>query len=396
MISLTVLVQVRCSGEKDGCRRCQNLDHECVYSESRVGKVPGIRNRNKRARIGPEQPGMCSPTPTEIGTRASSKEPAPDSYFPLFDESLLDWAHASDESSEPYDLSAFDSDAASFLDFQESDPALHMSSHPSPGFPGLCADFDFKISDLGFPVDSLPTPPVSEYGRKPTPAAYTNKMTTPHRQQLGLLNPAGRKDAPKVSTAPPTRTSSPSVPERPQSANSSRGCISACNEIVEYLDSQIHSDLTALDAVMRVNQIAATELSRILALPECRASASCPLLICIAADQIVTLFECSVRSQGGLPDAHALDLIPDLRFGFFQVDREEMVTLRAHIITKELRRSLQVLETLSLALHNPALQSVPSVGLHKKWTADMAHRLRGLVGAVGSWKRGCLAGLETS
>lgn len=144
---------------------------------------------------------------------------------------------------------------------------------------------------------------------------------------------------------------------------------------------------------MRVNQTAASELARILSLPECRASASCPLLICIAIDQIVTLFECSIRSNEGLPSAANLHVLPDLRLGFFQVDANEMIALRAHIITKELRRSLQVLDTLAQALRNPALRSVPSVGLHKQWAADMTQRLGGLVNAVGGWKRDCIAGL---
>lgn len=359
-----------------------------------MGKVPGIRNRNKRARTCSEQPNTLTPPPTEISTRESSREPGADSsYFPLFDDSFLDWAQATDESSDPYDLSAFDSDAASFLDFQDSDSSLHISSHPSPSFPPHCPDFDFQIPQLTFPVDGLQTPPINEYDKVPPQASYTKNMTTLHRHKLGLLNPATPKDSPKASTAPPTRASSPCIPERQQSASSSRGCISACNEIIEYLDSQIHSDLTALDAVMRVNKTAATELSRILALPECRASASCPLLICIAADQMVTLFECSIRSHDGLPGAHTLHVMPDLRFGFFQVDPDEMVALRAHIITKELRRSLQVLETLILALRDPALQSVPSVSVHKQWTTDMAHRLRGLIGAVSCWKRDCLTSL---
>lgn len=358
-----------------------------------MGKVPGIRNRNKRARTSSDQPNMLTPPLTGTSTRESSDEPGADlSYFPLLDDSFLDWAQALDDPSEPYDLSTFDSDAASFLDFQDSDSSLHMSGHPSPNFPPI-SDFDFKFPQMNFPIDGLQTPPINEYDHIPAPASYAKKLATIHRQKLGLLSPATSKDTPKAFTAPPTRSSSPSIPELQQSANSSRGCISACNEIIEYLDSQMHSDLTALDGVMRVNKTAASELSRILALPDCRASASCPLLMCIAADQIVTLFECSIRSSDGLPGAHTLNVVPDVRFGFFQVDPEEMVALRAHLIVKELRRSLQVLETLNLALSNPALQSVPSVSLHKQWTTDMAYRLHGLVGAVSGWKRDCLATL---
>ncbi|RYP04564.1 hypothetical protein DL764_004372 [Monosporascus ibericus] len=40
--------KTKCSGETTGCVRCSSLQLRCHYSESRVGRVPGIRGRNRR------------------------------------------------------------------------------------------------------------------------------------------------------------------------------------------------------------------------------------------------------------------------------------------------------------------------------------------------------------
>ncbi|GAB1198506.1 hypothetical protein APSETT444_007829 [Aspergillus pseudonomiae] len=41
--------KVRCSGEKTGCQRCANLSLDCIFSISRIGKVPGKRSKANRA-----------------------------------------------------------------------------------------------------------------------------------------------------------------------------------------------------------------------------------------------------------------------------------------------------------------------------------------------------------
>ncbi|OJJ43163.1 hypothetical protein ASPZODRAFT_1230306 [Penicilliopsis zonata CBS 506.65] len=38
--------QVKCSGEKNGCRRCRALGTTCRYNISMVGRVPGVRQRH--------------------------------------------------------------------------------------------------------------------------------------------------------------------------------------------------------------------------------------------------------------------------------------------------------------------------------------------------------------
>lgn len=386
-----------------------------------MGKVPGIRNRQKKAKISSSgQTSLVSPPLTDVSTRESSNEPVMDpSYLPTCDDSFFEWIQRGDKI-ESFDLPAFN-DENNLLGFADSDStAAYMSNQASPSFhhgsPSLnngspdfltecSSDFDFQIPSLNFPIDGLQTPPISDYdnisSHRPfiknepnplsmqAPASPVRSPASLHRKQLRHLNPQSPKA--QGASLPPTRASSPSAADLTRPAKSAR-CISACTEIIEYLDTQIHSDLTALDAVMRVNKMAAIELSRILSLPDCRASASSPLLICIAMDQIVTLFECSILSEDSLPVSSNQNVGPT-SLGFFQVDPEEMIALRAHFISKELKRSLQVLKTLNHQLQNPALQTVPSVALHKQWTSEMAHRLNNLVITVVDWKKECIGGI---
>ncbi|KAF2265214.1 hypothetical protein CC78DRAFT_579621 [Lojkania enalia] len=52
--------KVKCSGERSGCERCQNIGNRCVYQESRIGKNPGIRA--KKRRIQNEENALLRPT----------------------------------------------------------------------------------------------------------------------------------------------------------------------------------------------------------------------------------------------------------------------------------------------------------------------------------------------
>lgn len=341
------------------------------------------------------------------------------SCLPTSDDSFFEWIQRGDQI-ESFNLPAFN-DETNLLGFADSDSAAaYMSNQASPSFhhgsPNLnnaspeflkesSSDFNFQIPTFSFPIDGLQTPPINDYDNIPShqpfiknepnlpsvqaPASPAKSLASLHRKQLRHLNPQSPK--PQGASLPSTRASSPSAADLKRPPKSAR-CISACTEIIEYLDNQIHSDLTALDAVMRVNKTAATELSRILSLPDCRASVSSPLLACIAMDQIVTLFECSILSEDSLPVSSNQNVGPT-SLGFFQVDPEEMVALRAHFISKELKRSLQVLDTLNHQLQNPALRTVPSVALHKQWTSEMAHRLNSLVITVGDWKKECIGGI---
>ncbi|KAI9880685.1 MAG: hypothetical protein M1830_001318 [Pleopsidium flavum] len=351
-------------------------------SVSRVGKVPGNRSRNKRARTSSEQPDSQSPEAAESSTRESTKELAPDSSaFSLYDDLYVDWANMG-EHREPYDLSGFDGDINGFLGCQETERDVDQASrHTGSDFPTPSpSDFSLNMLSLGLTTDSPQSPSISnDCDNLSASTNVTKHSAALHRQQRGLQQYPNTSSEGRIQVSTPPYLPSPPYTQERRHGNSGR-CISACTKIIEYLDIKIHDDSIALDEVMRVNKASVCEIARIMNVEGYKESTTCPLLISIAMGQIVTLFESSIRSKG-FP-SNSLSASPRLRFGSFQVDPEEQIALRAHIICKELRRSIQALKTLSFTLRNPSTQAAQSVTLHKQWSADMTRRLEALIAAV--------------
>lgn len=139
-----------------------------------------------------------------------------------------------------------------------------------------------------------------------------------------------------------------------------------CNRIVEFLEHRIQGGVVALDVVMQTNKITLGEISRILSKGAHKEGSNCAMLLLIAIDQIVTLFECSMqqgapgdgdRASIGGRDLSALgdeltgaNVLPNLRFGLFQINQDEQLALRSYLLQRELQRCLQVLTNLRDAI----------------------------------------------
>src|SRR5436190_1617056 len=72
--------KVKCSGQKTGCERCHSIGSACIYLESRVGKVPGVRAKRKQSQS-QSQPGHQA-TFTRHADRPNT--PAPSSHESTF------------------------------------------------------------------------------------------------------------------------------------------------------------------------------------------------------------------------------------------------------------------------------------------------------------------------
>lgn len=183
-----------------------------------------------------------------------------------------------------------------------------------------------------------------------------------------------------------TETPSSSTFSQWDEPSSSTLCILACTKMVGFLETHLKHKPLALDEAMHVNQAALREINRIIITPDYSQSASCPQIIFIAMDQIITLFEHSIRPKGFPP--HKLCTLVHLRFGAFEVDAEELMTLGPHIICRELRRALLALKTLSVALQQGSTKGDPGDARYELWSIDMARRLEALVGSVEeAWKQ---------
>ncbi|KAI0196703.1 hypothetical protein EV127DRAFT_86028 [Xylaria flabelliformis] len=114
--------KVKCDGEKTGCSRCENRGIKCVFAESRVGRVPGMRGKRTlahpdvramgntggaviaeianagRTPLSPYTPDNLTGEAIELDCTSSS---TPGSLMPdtehigLFDDTLLGWSTVS-------------------------------------------------------------------------------------------------------------------------------------------------------------------------------------------------------------------------------------------------------------------------------------------------------------
>ncbi|KAE8309905.1 hypothetical protein BDV41DRAFT_410629 [Aspergillus transmontanensis] len=401
--------KVRCSGERTGCDRCNNLQYQCVYAISRVGKVPGVRARgNKAVRTTTEalqRPETASTLPDadsngEFQTdQRSENDPlshsdfgeqdaAHDALSPKSHSALFpDWTEASDKGLNTYEtadlfilpsqLMSSDQDPSRSRGHSLQAPShsgqsmadSHTAAMPDGGLfcpfnkpttpiPAL-PDLDLHIQDfhpMDVPVSPLDNgPPVK---RRPYSDAscghsghsskgYMNS-TFPYGEllsQIGCQTDCGRQ---------------------PHHYNYRSWTVLICNRIVEFLEHRIQGGVVALDVVMQTNKITLGEISRILSKGAHKEGSNCAMLLLIAIDQIVTLFECGVkqgspgdsdRASIGGRDLSALgddltggNVLPNLRFGLFQINQDEQLALRSYLLQRELQRCLQVLTNLRDAI----------------------------------------------
>ncbi|RYP13123.1 hypothetical protein DL767_010882 [Monosporascus sp. MG133] len=73
--------KTKCSGETTGCVRCSSLQLRCHYSESRVGRVPGIRGRNRRRED--QEQRECHPQKKRHVQQQETPPEAPETGAPL-------------------------------------------------------------------------------------------------------------------------------------------------------------------------------------------------------------------------------------------------------------------------------------------------------------------------
>lgn len=374
-----------------------------------MGKVPGIRARgNKAARTttdAPQRPETASTLPDADSTgelltdQRSENDPlsrsdfgeqdaAPDALSPKSHSALFpEWTEPSDESLNTYEPADFFI-LPSQLMSSDQDPtrsrghSLQPPSHsghsigdshtpampdgglfspfnkPTTPIPAL-PDLDLHIQDfhpMDIPVSPLDNgPPVKRRPYSDASCGYSShsskgymNSTFPYSEllsQMGCQTDCGRQ---------------------PHHYNYRSWTILTCNRMVEFLEHRIQGGVVALDVVMQTNRITLGVISRILSQGAHKERSNCAMLLLIAIDQTVTLFERSVqqgchgdsdRASIGGRDLSALgddlaggNVLPSLRFGLFQISQDEQLALRSYLLQRELQRCLQVLSNLRDAI----------------------------------------------
>ena len=226
----------------------------------------------------------------------------------------------------------------------------------------------------------------------------TQEQQQQQRQQqheLGSTHSQSHHTESIGSTAPSGQLAL-SYSHSPASTNSSfinaGQCISLCTQIISHLESQISDSSLAVDGVLRISKSCISGLLHITSLDSCKANPNCFLLLCVAVNQMTTLFENNIPAMSSLLNSLSVSTLPSLLFGSFQVDHEDQLAFCARLLYREIQRCRQLLDRIS-DIHdhhqqqsqepNNVADSTASL-LQKQWFLVSAGRLDGLVAAVAA------------
>lgn len=171
-------------------------------------------------------------------------------------------------------------------------------------------------------------------------------------------------------------------------------CISLCTLIIAHLDSHSGNSNLGLDGVLRISKSCISGLLHITSLESCQANPNCLLLLCVAVNQMSTLFETHIPATDSLPsNSFSVSTLPSLLLGSFQVDHEDQLAFCTQLVCREIQRCRQLLDRIR-GIHHLQLQqqqqsqkpndtatSAASL-LQKQWFLTVAGRLDSLVAAV--------------
>lgn len=359
MLTLALL-QVRCTGERTGCLRCQNLDQSCIYVESRVGKVQGRRSRIKRGLPRSSthlsalpsslqqqnlQPASTLPQPTIAATQTENQLSSPVSLlWTENDDTYMNWS--------TLDIGPVDELQHNQLDFKSQtndffadDAIVKAPSYDfGPGMTTAClatpdTDIDKTFSlpsfhDISTPeIDTLISPSLS-WPTKPSPSP-TNPPLSLSPQTYPHLNL--HHQLPSPCSPNPDR-------EKTYLLNSLRA--------IDHLERNVLAHLSALDEILSLNRRTLAEIDAFSAESSLHTT-SCLVVSAVLLHLVVGLFEsgCTIfekdssGSCGAAQDGRGCEegsgagfTLPRLGMGGFTLDAEEQLIWGRRVVAKELRR----------------------------------------------------------
>ncbi|RHZ46025.1 uncharacterized protein CDV56_102190 [Aspergillus thermomutatus] len=378
--------KVRCSGEKTGCVRCRTLGHDCIYLESRVGKTRGRRKRSagERQESAPD-PASKSNSPARDdpreGVTASPASPAIsvdtgdflhhdlwDIPQPIFDSNILGTEGGM------HDMELLQEYTIADMGRSTTNPVAKELG------PELGTSLDRQLDSA---IDA------SEASHSFTPLVQSPSWRLEDRSGASSCDGGPQKIIPRDG---PYR---PYGRQGHAAAPTCKGVILAAAEILEQLEAKVRGGLTAIDEVLRVNKAATQAIGELMNRRDYACSVGASIVMLAAAQHAVHLFETAceelypallqnrwstapdIAGKPSHPHAPALSYAPGIGFGSFLLDPQEQASLSARIISTELRRSLQMLRSLS----SPPRPDHISFSLNS-WTQNLEKRMQYLISMV--------------
>lgn len=318
------MAQVKCSGEKTGCVRCQNLSLKCEYLESKMGKVPGIRARKNRVVHGSVSSMTVSDMPpTPQTTHRQQSDFAEEATQNTREQSILSWTADFEYSSN-----------SELLDFVAPGDGYNNEHYKdSLGDPrSLTASGDISGPCFGFGMDDGPQ------------AGGTTQQAPTHSNE------------PENYLVPPSHSFIPSPHSKPKSQVDSQ-CVLACIQIILSLENYILTDLRSEELILDVSRCTVEQLTILVDMQKDSRSVRCMALFSVVLHQLCELFEvgCSViLAECNGEDVGLHSVLPrklkgfgGFGFGASVIDVEEQLAWKARKMAKELQLIIEVMRKIS-------------------------------------------------
>lgn len=368
---------VKCTGEREGCARCKTLQSECIYTESRVGKVPGIRARAKKpeqqrrrqqqqgggeagggraegevATGGQYANGDAVETIVAIPSMHPTKEPVGDPS----QQALCSWPQHWPLSAPWIDAPMVD---GSLLEFDA------MISESTTGSAGLDAPYDRESTS---PSAVAPSP-ISSGWLEPARARTSPGALPP--EQTCLAPDAARSISSPQSASRATQTvprpdgipqtgsdlGHKTVDPAPKGtagldlARLDSECVMVCTHIIAVLENYLLCEPKTLYLVLEPTRKATAELKNLAQMQQESRCDRCISLFTVILSQMIDLLEAGARppseSEAGLPAGRFLSgMQSNLGFSAFSFTADQQRGWQSRIVRKEYHNVAEVVSTV--------------------------------------------------
>ncbi|KAI0886472.1 uncharacterized protein GGS22DRAFT_114006 [Annulohypoxylon maeteangense] len=385
------VAKVKCTGEREGCTRCKTLRAECIYAESRVGKVPGIRAKNKKIEQQRRRQQREEEEEDEDDGRGGERGAASEQYV---DGDTADVIVASQNPlAHPSKRRATESSQQPMGTWSENWPSS-TAWLDVPMLDNVLLNFDNTIGETGlqprgagdnqdFDVDVDVDP--AEYDqasignspqRMPTPS--TSSSGWPHSSHsrtspgVGALPPKPTNIATDIARGYPTPRPS-SRPTRTPQAGSDTGrktefepvlaergrnfakvdseCVMVCTHIIAVLENYLLCEPKTFYLILEPTRKAATELKNLVHLQQQSRCERCISLFTVILSQMIELLEAGIRtppdSEAGIPNGGFLSSMQsNLGFSAFSLTADEQRGWQSRIIRKEYHNVTEIVSSV--------------------------------------------------
>ncbi|KAE8376883.1 hypothetical protein BDV26DRAFT_224726 [Aspergillus bertholletiae] len=403
--------KVRCSGEKTGCQRCANLGLDCIFSISRIGKVPGKRSKANRAAAAAAAAITAPPSSTSLSRLETTNETIPS--FPSFSHTAKDESGSGVTSSARHVPTTFAVDPiipplmahdySSGMPFYSGSSCAPDSLSLADTLPASTHTIDLSLQEPGsfcwtsdleaLGVNGLPTPGLEIPASR---GSLSLDRRLSHDWEVGTNVANGSCDPSRSCT---TSIRQPATPPEyvtdegiyPVSARENMGLEMSYTVYLQLLHNieqtllmgrQRTKENHTLDAVLAANQQYLTTLLHLSESLGCEQMYDSHLLFTVALSKIITLFNFGYRDFTLRSEAHQSMGCAErlIRFGVFEIDFIEQKAICESILLRELKRAGVCLSRLMDAL---CWEKFPYAhGRHERLCEEMKQHLNQLTRAL--------------